>query len=54
MSEIANDIYEPDRKKRLSIDWAKVHIRGDRSEPIHLSDRPTRRVTSPIRWERTR
>lgn len=34
-----SDIYAPIRAKRLSIDWSKVHICGDRREPVNLPER---------------
>lgn len=32
------DIYAADKAKIAATDWAKVHVRGDRSEPIDLPD----------------
>lgn len=37
--DMADDIYAKDKAKIASIDWAAVHIRGDRAPPISLSDR---------------
>lgn len=35
--DLAGDIYAADRAKIAAIDWAKVHVRGDRSAPVQLS-----------------
>lgn len=32
------DIYAADKARIAATDWAKVHVRGDRSEPIDLPD----------------
>lgn len=38
--DLAGDIYAKGREKREDREhWAKVHIRGDRAQPISLPDR---------------
>jgi hypothetical protein len=37
--DMAKDIYAADRKKMAEIDWAAVHIRGDRAAAISLPER---------------
>ena len=39
-AEAADDIYAAVRAKRARIDWSRLHIRGDRAEPVFMPDRP--------------
>lgn len=51
--DMGTDIYAKDRAKIASIDWAKVHIRSDRSRPVSIMS-PVKRLVmgSGIRLER--
>lgn len=40
------DIYAKDKARIAATNWAAVHIRGDRSEPIWLPSRIIRRFLS--------
>lgn len=48
------DIYAADRAKIASIDWAQVHINGDRARPLNLPERTRRffRIGGGVRNER--
>lgn len=41
-TEIVVDIYAADKAKIAATDWARLHIRGDRSPSIYLPDRVRR------------